>query len=190
MNNPLYDEKLKKLEEKVLDKRRSTSKSNRRSFRIALYLSQSETWIIKSVRDHFCRLFQGSSSEHLLGDWKTVIRPIETIELWAISTGLTPQDAMEYATELKRIIEYVSSWEEIMITLQPVSMVGTGLVDEKSCEDAWSEMFESLDLAMTIKKQSRDVKTTLYYSCEKNEEEDRISKVQSMVKNDDNGLFP
>ena len=25
---------------------------------------------------------------------------------------------------------------------------------------------------------------------EKNEEEDRISKVQSMVKNDDNGLFP
>jgi hypothetical protein len=149
-------------------------------FRVSLYLAPSESQLIESLREHFCRICNGCSIEDLRGDWK-VVCPIETEELWAILPSMKAEHAFKYASHLKEAVSSVSSWDEIMVTCDPVFMV-IQPSNSHPFEETWTHMFEALDLALSEGNERLHSKPSRHYSSDANMEEDRISIVEKMVK--------
>jgi hypothetical protein len=110
-----------------------------------------------------------------------VVCPIETEELWAILPPMKAEHAFKYASNLKEAVSSFSSWDEIMVTCDPVFVVDPASKSQPF-EDTWSHMFGALDIALSERNDTLHSKPHRHYSSDANMEEDRISTVEKMVK--------
>lgn len=173
---------LTKLESDFLQCKESLPNREHRSFRLSMYLNPEEADVISPVRTHFCALFGGDTMAEVTGDWLVVGPPIKTLELSVVATRVSEDLVMKYAVSLKRIIESTSAWQEVMVVVTPIFLVGPG--DGSTYEENWAEFYECLDLALGSLPAPPESKSGAHYSDEANLEEDRVKRVEKIVNHD------